>query len=259
MWLDVEEEQEFAWLMSDVSNTPPPLPPSSPMGIPGETVHIERLEDLWGMDNFTSVLTLSKAKPVKNKDKKGKHAIGESFMNFGEEVKKGNVPRRVPRLEISEPVHPWASQSNPLPLPQVSSPPCPISSDTESTGMSPPRSDSPHRVKNRPPPLTLKDRIQNPNLPVISTTPSTGRTPAPITPFTKPRRAPIPGYQPDLIPAMPVLPHYEEEISYFEPVTPTEEKPVHRRVLSGGAAAAANKSVRNGGAWLKKVVNGVKI
>ncbi|WVQ99646.1 hypothetical protein IAU59_006785 [Kwoniella sp. CBS 9459] len=74
MWLDVEEEQEFAWLMSEIfALVPQPLP--SPSGLVKhqangtEAVEEEGVKVLyesegdegkWGMETFTSVLSLPK-------------------------------------------------------------------------------------------------------------------------------------------------------------------------------------------------------
>ncbi|KAK4685984.1 hypothetical protein P7C73_g4155, partial [Tremellales sp. Uapishka_1] len=51
MWLDVEEEQEFAWLMSEIFQWMPSTPVES---------YDEEAE--WGMETFTSVLALPKQK-----------------------------------------------------------------------------------------------------------------------------------------------------------------------------------------------------
>ncbi|OCF30559.1 hypothetical protein I316_07827 [Kwoniella heveanensis BCC8398] len=73
MWLDVEEEQEFAWLMSEIfALVPQPLPSPSivvshqddaeDVTVLYESSEGEGEEVRWGMANFTSVLSLPKPK-----------------------------------------------------------------------------------------------------------------------------------------------------------------------------------------------------
>ena len=67
MWLDVEEEQEFAWLMSEMSAPMSTLPDRSGTD---ELLWEEGSddEDSWGMESFTSVLTLPHS-PLSGKGK----------------------------------------------------------------------------------------------------------------------------------------------------------------------------------------------
>ncbi|KAI9639249.1 uncharacterized protein MKK02DRAFT_39545 [Dioszegia hungarica] len=89
MWLDVEEEQEFAWLMSDLTSEL----------TPGQRARVERAaglgrevigEEEWGMEEFTSVLGMKKAgldsprkSPAERKKDKGGTKVFESFLDLG--------------------------------------------------------------------------------------------------------------------------------------------------------------------------------
>ncbi len=251
MWLDVEEEQEFAWLMSEIfAAVPPPLPP---LADGGELLWEERSddEDQWGMEAFTSVLSLPKPKSDMNRRK------GESFIELGTPA-----PRRVPRPEMAS--HP---RSNPIPsTSRVTTPPSmsapllippprtssrdPSPSDSDSTSSS-------RQPKHRPPPLALPTSPpKSKRLPQLTATtpdrPKTKRatTEQPTTPFVKPRTAPRPAPSSEPIPAVPKLlpplaitsmPEPRQEMSFFDPVTPI-----------------AQESRGRLGDWFSKVVNGVR-
>lgn len=262
MWMDVEEEQEFAWLMSDPLHVISPVPriDGDAMTVgPGdgpmdgyEVVFEEASEngrevERWDMENFQSVLTMAypqkcsstttsnrltkplthteKVKDIartvqvyvgKAKNKKGFREIDESFMDFGESRPVKRV-QETTRPVIPDTIHPWSStDSLDIVTPSrsdsstASSPSSPLRPSTLSIPLSP-RPESPPRIKNRPPPLTLRPGKKNPNLPVISTTPDTSRQSrphsgaahtgiTPITPFVRPRPAPVPD-----VPALPSL------------------------------------------------------
>lgn len=326
-WLDQQEEQEFAWLMSEVSiRNPSPIPTIQKKEPP------ENAEPQWAMDNFTSVLSIKPTysqKPRKSDKKAHGRGIGESFMDFGPEPSPTPAPSR-PQQEME----PWqdaqlvkpslkdtisAPMAHPPPLLQ---PPPRITSHARSASLATPPVDafanrpvtpptqiasgrlSPPRNKKRPPPLFLHALPKNGNVPAISDTPRTpdkihlrsvsepvkstagaakGYTKLldlpdyipysppekrdeslkPITPFVKPRRAPIPGYHPSA--AKPQHTRYpshgqtafEEDISFFEPVTPTDSKPRHRKGFSNEKpVVASNKGVvgiKTGG-WFRRVV-----
>lgn len=280
MWQDVEEEQEFAWLMSEqYSMNPLPLP----VKLPAKSADTHE-DGEWGMEKFTSVLTLPKPKLAPKSRKAKKPSTEESFFDFGDDD--GNTDKP-PRLAISDNTLPWSSSTESL---QVVTPSksgiTGRPSSPDSFDYTPPRADSPPRIKNRPPPLMLAPSVCDRRLPSISTSPITStsaggrglRVEAPITPFARPRRAPIPGYREiPSVPAIPTVPaisgqptaagslptlarngRYQEEplqMSYFEPDTPTESKPTHNRMLSGGAAGQSQKNVmKASGGWFKKVV-----
>ena len=272
MWLDVEEEQEFAWLMSDMINQPP-LPLSS-FNEQGQVVNDENEDetgeyDQWGMGNFTSVLNIPKLKSSHGKSKK-KTSKDETFLEL-DSPGFGNTTFGY-SLDMSDPWSRYPSSSSPPKKPaqpaptQLATPP---PSETESTASS--GRNSPPRGRDRPQPLTLlAKRSRDPNLPIISATSSATH---PTTPFTRPRRAPtvpilIPANTTPPVPPVPILPasipgsllpidHVDvfdpPAMSYFEPITPVDRT---HRVINGGTAAATRsvESVKTGGAWLKKVV-----
>lgn len=251
MWLDVEEEQEFTWLMSDVSfSVPSPLPVV--VDAQGWEVIYEETSDngveneQWGLENFKSVLAMSEPQSMKSRHpfaavgasikektlaKKGKKVMRdkeESFMDFGESKssKNATLVNRPKRLVVPTSTLPWSSSTESLTVvtptksESFSSPDASPSHSSRSRSASPPvrppRPDSPPRVRNRPPPLTLQAGKKNPNLPIVSTTPEPTRVEAridatPVTPFVRPRRAPVPHEAPAvpafaLIPAIPILP-----------------------------------------------------
>ncbi|WVQ79608.1 hypothetical protein IAT38_001708 [Cryptococcus sp. DSM 104549] len=226
MWMDVEEEQEFAWLMSEVAAVPAPLPlvdaalARQERAVEGIQVMYESEEgeaEKWGMEAFTSVLSLPK--PRVDKTPKKARAIEESFFDFED----------TPRVSKSRPVgetssaHPWSlrhtrSHSNPTPLsPKLSiSPPMPVvipparsSSKNRAAqdggyfftgaGSSPPRGaftsgagtspGSPPRIKNRPPPLTLPQAVPSGKLPVLTATSPTARHGAGAQPRSLPSQS----------------------------------------------------------------------
>ncbi|WWC69930.1 uncharacterized protein I206_103874 [Kwoniella pini CBS 10737] len=84
MWLDVEEEQEFAWLLSEIfALHPQPLPNLTKIN----SNELESFdgEDKWEMENFTSILSLPKPKTIKSDEPKSIRRIKEndnSFLNL---------------------------------------------------------------------------------------------------------------------------------------------------------------------------------
>lgn len=287
MWLDVQEEQEFAWLMSDVPAVPSPLPlpltagsgVSLMKGVEGvedgyevvfeETSENEGEIDKWGMETFQSVLNMPKVKPApksiatgnkkekmevdvkmltskgKGKTNKGFREIDESFMDFGDSkpTKSKLKVDKPPRLVVPDTIHPWSTSTDSLGVitptrsdsasSSSSSPPSP---NRLGTPPLPPltRSESPPRIKNRPPPLTLRPGKKNPNLPILSTTPdptvhpvhllphshsSSRVSQTPITPFVRPRPAPVPSTS--SIPAIPAIPALPPMPIAYMPFQPT--------------------------------------
>ncbi|WWC61903.1 uncharacterized protein I303_104489 [Kwoniella dejecticola CBS 10117] len=74
MWLDVEEEQEFAWLLSEIfALHPQPLPDLARIRSHGST---SEPEDRWEMETFTSILSLPKPKTTKTATPKSSNAKG---------------------------------------------------------------------------------------------------------------------------------------------------------------------------------------
>lgn len=271
MWLDVEEEQEFAWLMGEPMIPPPGLPPV------GETLRrtASNDEEAWGMERFTSVLSLG------GKSGKSKRVDGESWLDL-----ETPIPRKAERskmLELRDDTHIWANKALPAPPTTLSSslpsnPGTLLHPPPRSSSRTPPtrnrRTPSP-KSKNRPPPLTLSDTRPRGNLPVITATtpthprpgvdrskPSIELLPAPeikdpITPFAHPRPAPAPKGAPP-VPSIPQryasinnlslpysIPVEEEPVSFFESVTP---------IAPTGPTAGFKGKAGAGGAWLKKVV-----
>lgn len=271
MWLDVEEEQEFAWLMGEPMVAPPSLPPV------GDTLHriASNDEEEWGMERFTSVLSLS------GKSGKSKRLDGESWLDL-----ETPVPRKAERskmLDLRDDTHIWANKALPAPPTTLSSslpsnPGTLVRPPPRSSSRTPPsrngRTPSP-KSKNRPPPLTLSDTRPRGNLPVITATTPTHSRPGvhkskpsiellpapeikdPTTPFAHPRPAPAPKGAPP-VPSIPQryasmnnislpysIPVEEEPVSFFEPVTP---------IAATGPTAGFKGKAGAGGAWLKKVV-----
>ena len=247
MWLDVEEEQEFAWLMSETYTQPAGLLPAARIdhkadGRAGShaVLHVgTTAQAAWGMEAFTSVLSLPKGKRVKSTSTKAKHCFGESFFDFGDDDADNDTSIREKTLPVPRSAR-WKGQKEPMRL-GVGAEAIPFSSSTESlqvvtptkAGASsahirtavtedvydslPPRAESPPRLKNRPPPLRLAPALVDPRLPIVITTPGTSnatqsqthaqshsrsetrpaqskiRANAPVTPFIRPRKAPVPG------------------------------------------------------------------
>nr|XP_031862418.1 uncharacterized protein CI109_001915 [Kwoniella shandongensis]KAA5529490.1 hypothetical protein CI109_001915 [Kwoniella shandongensis] len=118
MWMDVEEEQEFAWLMSDLvqSITLDDVDVGENDMRRGRVVVDEVDNQKWGMETFTSVLNLSKPKGSngyttlgKSRGQKEKinnnnnNASEDSFLDLGLDF---DLPRKVAR-----PQHPFVSSS----------------------------------------------------------------------------------------------------------------------------------------------------
>ena len=256
MWLDVEEEQEFAWLLSEIfAAVPSPLP-----HLPGfqEVLWEERSddEDQWGMTAFTSVL--SKAKP------KAGRKEGRSFMDLATPLP---VPRRMPRLAVSDNL-PWStaggssgSTSLPTNHPLLGDLPPRATSRSTSPGSGSDSADSSsRRIRYRPPPLTLRTAPQTskptaPKLVTLGTDrPKTKQATSeqPSNPFARPRTAPRPAPSSDPVPPVPKFPaappvptplpppEKNEAVSFFDPVTPIEPTARGRP-----------------GRWLRKVVGSV--
>lgn len=280
-WRDAAEEQEFAWLMSDLS-LPSPNPTERPRAVsspstPDRSTSERKLDPAnaimpndinkqrtaggkvaiahgtMGKDTLQSVVitpeptksqlktarerqnrphaastsasTENPAPAKKTQDRNGKRgkkaarAKGESFMDF-DALDSPDHQSTAPRAARRDEKHVgWTSSTESLavltpPLSESSSPP-----PSPRAEMSPPRSPSPPRVKNRPPPLTLKQGRKNPNLPIISTTPTPRKTrssvsgrhsesigSSPVTPFVRPRRAPLPNaIELPTVPAVPSI------------------------------------------------------
>jgi len=255
MWLDVEEEQEFAWLMSEIfAAVPAPLP-----DLP-QVLWEERSdgEDQWRMEAFTSVLSPSK---IKAKGGQGGQVRkqAESFIEL-----KTPVSRRAPRSDVLD-IHPRTTSlvtashhakapsiSAPLLIPPTRSSSRSTSPDSDSTAV------SARPAKHRPSPLTLHGSQPISSVPHITdatSRPKTKRsaTVQPTTPFVRPRSAPrpAPASSSNPIPAVPKLPaglknpepeQCQGEVSWFDPVTPVE--PVSRG---------------RPGKWFRKVVGSVHI
>ena len=261
MWLDVEEEQEFAWLMSETYTRPSIALNAARAGKattgPGHagssstSSQISKDTDAaWGMETFTSVLSLPKGKRGKTGQAKAQYGFGESFFDFGDEDdrlgaepakgsksnKAAKRPRNASRLVVPTKTIPCSSSTEPLQvvtptkaattpsahIRAVSSSAAPDSDDAYNSTS--PRADSPPRLKNRPPPLRLAPVVVNPRLPVISTTPGSSTVHhsqvqadarvkirvganAPVTPFVRPRRAPVPaGAAPNPVEPPPSMP-----------------------------------------------------
>ncbi|OCF74299.1 hypothetical protein I204_04670 [Kwoniella mangroviensis CBS 8886] len=236
MWLDVEEEQEFAWLLSEIfALIPQPLPDLTLAKVKSnETTGSQEEENNWEMENFTSILSLPKPKAhSKGKSKTGKKTkvrSENSFLDLGLDTPK------LPRNNIN--INPWTnapshkrSLSNPtspsstipklsisspmpalIPPPRISSKAGPSSlpnsttsymdqvnwsvsaaefgsgsgsgsgSDSEGSTSSSGFNGSPPRIKNRPPPLTLKRIKPSSKLPILTaTTPSNNKIDQPQT------------------------------------------------------------------------------
>ncbi|WVQ67326.1 uncharacterized protein L199_005522 [Kwoniella botswanensis] len=232
MWLDVEEEQEFAWLLSEIfALIPQPLPDLTLAKVKSnETTGSQEEENKWEMENSTSILSLPKPKAHSNgKSKTGKKtkvASENSFLDLGLDTPK--LPRTNINPWTSTPSHkrslsnptspsstiPKLSISSPMPAlippPRISSKAGPSSlpnsttsymdqvhwsvsaaearsgsgsgsgSDSEgstsSSGSGSGLNGSPPRIKNRPPPLTLKRIKPSGKLPILTaTTPSNNK------------------------------------------------------------------------------------
>lgn len=249
IWLDVEEEQEFAWLMSEIFEAIPLPLPRLPGGSGSEVLWEERSddEDQWGMKAFTSVLSLPKPK------------AGGKNRGKGESVTKLEPPilRRIPRVDVKDD-HPWSTtmpSSSHIPSlptgcpPLLVAPPRPSSKEAGSDSDS---ADSTRKARHRPPALTLSSQ-KSARLPqAVAASPTRPRaqraeTKHPTTPFVKPRSAPRPNPSSEPNPAIPKLPASlpipveRKEVSFFEPITPVES--------SRGRT----------GKWFRKVVNGVRL
>ncbi|KIR81535.1 hypothetical protein I305_05724 [Cryptococcus gattii E566] len=232
MWLDVEEEQEFAWLMSDALTAVPPAPLPSVAAVEAKAKatrkaeaqaveemvrimekregrqRVKQLDEMdvlcgsdgesekWGMEAFTSILSIPKPKFVststKSKSKFSRKKPSKTDISF---------------LEVETPKHrdfdiatlqPWnrhiRSYSNPTPdSPKYEiSDPIPlfedmpsdftVSRDISTTKRADSRSNSssskngrrqspsPPRVKYRPPPITVPQSVVNNRLPVLTAT-----------------------------------------------------------------------------------------
>jgi len=272
MWFDIEEEQEFAWLMSD------PSVPRPRAKVPQSIATTEDSEDeTWGIRAFTSVL----AQPSKPRKEKESKRVEDSFVDMFDKPKVRT--RRQPKPTAAP--HPWSAAALAQDSPPGTTPPALVSrlvsdSSSSSSGLSSPEynPEPPRRPKHRPPPLVL-DLVPKAGLPVVCLNspppltyirkPSVEKPVSPVqsrtsiqTPFVHPRRAPKPrtsialGHPPlprstdTRMPLLPPLTIYmseeeELEISCFEPVTPTEEK--HFGHIRSGSAEKR-------GGWLKKVV-----
>jgi hypothetical protein len=262
MWLDLEEEQDFAWLMSD-----PSLSSRSPASRNSD-------EDGWGRKAFSNVLApTAKAKPSKAKP------VEDSFNDMFADRAKPKSRKPVARSAVP---HPWSAAALAADDPPDLVPRNVSDSSSSSSGPSSPTSDAspppPRRPKHRPPPLIL-DLQPKHGLPVIilnsplvpmsmNAQPRQPRPASPIkprmsvlsaqTPFVHPRRAPMPmsiglGHPPlprmtdTRMPLLPPIelydPDEELQISCFEPDSPTDAKhPGFNRLGS---------NERRG--WLKKV------
>lgn len=206
LWLDVEEEQEFAWLLSDV---PQRRRVSEIIVITGEEEVDD--EDMWGMKAFQSVLNMPKPKP----------ASKVKEVSAPTSVEPSTPPKQVSHLQAFLNVDPYAatSSANNTPAPATS----PLVSNTSPASdvlsSSPQSSDngSPSKstkTKRRPPPLTLRGKPPTTRLPVLVVAetpreetieacprpskpsisqprPKTAQQ-APTTPFVRPRTAPAP-------------------------------------------------------------------
>jgi hypothetical protein len=270
MWVDVEEEQEFAWLMSEAAFPWPVTSESDELLYRSPSASEE---DDWGMRKFTSVLSLS------DKEAGKKHRKEESWLEL-----ETPLPRKVERTKILElPVDASLRSTKALPktpnqsglsssLPSTS--PLLLQTPPRSSSRSPPTiSGSPPKAKTRPPPHTQSNDRPRGNLPVITATTPTHprrthkaalsievmplRRPLltmPNTPFAHPRPAPAPGNLPPklILPsqysvkqAPPHLSVEEEPMSFFEPVTP---------IVRTGPNSTIKAKASAGGTWFKKVV-----
>ena len=209
MWLDVEEEQEFAWLMSDFTFAD--VWSAAGDGSLGavEVLYEEdgqEEEEVWGMKPLTSVLSLqsaNKANKAKGKDK-GKTKLPVEVAT----LPPINVVRPTPRPDHTP--NPWSvaprstAQAVQVPPPLLSRAVSPASiASTTSTksasvcggsGGESDKSDkgngakgrnlssSPPRERNRPPPLRLVERARNPHLPTVSRTPLPESATLPLPP-----------------------------------------------------------------------------
>lgn len=239
MWLDVEEEQEFAWLMSDVVAAVPPAPLPSVAAVNAkakgepetkaveemvrakqrreERQRVKQLDEMdvlcgsddesakWGMEAFTSILSIPKPKSTSAKPKPkskfsrkepSKTDISTSFLEM-ETPKRQDFSFDISSRDITN-LQLWnrhvRSHSNPTPdSPKYEiSDPLPLFEDipldfTAPRNLSPiirgdwgfgsselkngrGLSSSPVRVKNRPPPITLPQPVVNARLPVLTAT-----------------------------------------------------------------------------------------
>ena len=272
MWFDIEEEQEFAWLMSDPSASRPRGKATSSVAPTDDSD-----DDTWGMKAFTSVLS----QPPKPKIAKETTRVEDSFVDMFDKPKIRTRRQAKPQAAP----HPWSAAALAQDITPASTPPALVSrlasdSSSSSSGLSSPEyvPDPPRRPKHRPPPLVL-NLVPKVGLPVIclnsppplpyNRKPRVEKLASPVqsrmsiqTPFVHPRRAPKPrssiglGHPPlprstdTRMPLLPPLDIYmleeeELEISCFEPVTPTDES--HFEHNRSGFAE------RKGG-WFKKVV-----
>lgn len=239
MWLDVEEEQEFAWLMSDVVAAVPPAPLPSVAAVNAkakgepearaveemvrakqmreERQRVKQLDEMdvlcgsdeesakWGMEAFTSILSIPKPKSTSAKPKpKSKFSrkepskidISASFLemetpkrqDFSFDISSRDITnlqlwnRHVRSHSNPTPDSPKYEISDPLPLfedipldftaPRDLSPIMREDSGFGSSELKNGRglSSSPVRVKNRPPPITLPQPVVNARLPVLTAT-----------------------------------------------------------------------------------------
>ena len=239
MWLDVEEEQEFAWLMSEIfAATPLPLPgPNRVAQVLWEEQSDE--EDLWGMDTFTSVLSLSKKKLRDAEITRPQRVLRSTEIAVDAGLSDQGKSAVIPACLL-------------IPPPRSTSRPTTSQADTAFSSSS----------KHRPPPLSLpsKSPLSNHKLPqVVQIYPDqpdhmqsqTVNENDPTTPFVRPRVAPHPRSTSILIPVptvkksppIPPIPgqYPKQHVSFFEPVTPVD----HGKGRTGN--------------WLKKVVGGGRV
>lgn len=271
MWFDVEEEQEFAWLMSDPTVPRPRKKVSAP-------TPVEDSEDeTWGMKAFTSVL--AQPSKAKKEDREKSTRVEDSFVDMFDKPKV-----RTRRQHTKAAPHPWSAAALAQDSTPATTPPALVSrsanDSSSSSGLSSPESAAspPRRPKHRPPPLVLDLQPKSglpvvclnspPAVPFSNRQPKVNKPASPAqsrrsiqTPFVHPRRAPKPraaiglGHPPlprstdTRMPLLPPLSIYmadeeELEVSCFDPVTPTDEtKFAHNRSGSGEKRG-----------WFKKVV-----
>ena len=189
MWLDVEEEQEFAWLRSEVCVAMPTLPDLSRT----EEVLWREMrydEDSWGMETFSSVLTLPRLKSSSGE---------EGF------IKLGAAPTSVPKSR---------NGSN--------DPDSAVSLSVRSKPRPPPL--TLQIKKSAAKPRLPQVAMGSPDRPKRKHS----KAEQPKTPFVRPRTAPPKPVAAIDLSKMQVSPmsDQEEDISFFDPVTPID--PVSR-------------------------------
>ncbi|WWC89027.1 uncharacterized protein L201_003945 [Kwoniella dendrophila CBS 6074] len=129
MWSDVEEEQEFAWLLSEIfALIPQPLPEPSTTTTTTTNSNLidnnqnkvardenENEENKWEMENFTSILSLPKPKTKKiinEKSQKGQNSKFKSKDNSFLELQTPKISRSFHKKSSinQEPLpHPWSN------------------------------------------------------------------------------------------------------------------------------------------------------